>query len=535
MQNIVNTVIGEISGAARYKWPAMLLAWTICLLGWAVVMALPSVYESRARIYADARTALSPVIKDLAIQQDLQAQLNLVQQNLLSEAQLDQIIDDTDLGAEAHSEEERAEVMDKLRDEILISVQPSGDYRNPGGSIFSIAYRDPDRMRSLEVVEILVDSFLEGTEGGSRENSEAAQTFLAQQISENEVQLREAEQRLAEFKKKNVGIMPGAEGDYFTRLQTEIDASREARSALSVAISQRDELNRQLRAGASAAAGSSALTTPVTADGRPASARDTAGRLVEAEQKLKDLLTVYTDKHPEVGILEAEIAELQQRRNRELEALRQGDPEAVVSTGASANPVYQSIQLALNQANLQIASLRGEIAQRDRKIAELRKVVQTVPEVEAELSRLNRDYDVTKAQYLALLERMEQAKLGQSAEATKSGVILEVLDPPMASFEPVAPRRPVLISLVLLAGIGAGAALAYLLSKLNPVFVHSRDLEKITGHEVLGVVSLTTFETYQAAAKKAYYRYAALAVALLLTFLVVLIFSQRVRDLIAAA
>jgi polysaccharide chain length determinant protein (PEP-CTERM system associated) len=273
----------------------------------------------------------------------------------------------------------------------------------------------------------------------------------------------------------------------------------------------------------------------VTADGRPASARDTAGRLVEAEQKLKDLLTVYTDKHPEVGILEAEIAELQQRRNRELEALRQGDPEAVVSTGASANPVYQSIQLALNQANLQIASLRGEIAQRDRKIAELRKVVQTVPEVEAELSRLNRDYDVTKAQYLALLERMEQAKLGQSAEATKSGVILEVLDPPMASFEPVAPRRPVLISLVLLAGIGAGAALAYLLSKLNPVFVHSRDLEKITGHEVLGVVSLTTFETYQATARKAYYRYAALAVALLLTFLVVLIFSQRVRDLIAAA
>ena len=53
------------------------------------VMLLPNVYEANARVFADTRTALSPVIQGLAIEQDVAAQLNLVQQSLLGEEQLD--------------------------------------------------------------------------------------------------------------------------------------------------------------------------------------------------------------------------------------------------------------------------------------------------------------------------------------------------------------------------------------------------------------------------------------------------------------
>ncbi len=101
--------------------------------------------------------------------------------------------------------------------------------------------------------------------------------------------------------------------------------------------------------------------------------------------------------------------------------MRSGDPSAVASSGAGANPVYQSIQVALNQASVEIAALRGEIGQHERKIAELRAVIQTVPEVEApDIARLNRDYDLNKARYLALVDRLERAKLGQDAEAASA-------------------------------------------------------------------------------------------------------------------
>jgi polysaccharide chain length determinant protein (PEP-CTERM system associated) len=511
----------------------MIAAWAICVLGWAVVMMLPNVYESGARVFADTRTALSPVIQGLAIQQDVAAQLNLVQQSLLGEEQLERVIEETGLAANAKNEAERAKVMARLRDKVEIDVFQSGQWNQPGGSVYSLTYRDPDRERSLKVVEILLKAFVEKTMGGKLENSESAQQFLASKLQENETRLREAEQRLADFKKDNVGTMPGAEGDYFTRLQNEMDANRKARTALSVALSRREELSRQLREGASTAAGGAGAIVARSADGRPVSAGDTAGRLVEARQKLADLLTQYTDKHPAVGTLREEIAELEQRRERELEALRRGDPDAVVATGASASPVYQSIQLALNEVGVEIASLRGEVSQHEQKIAELRRLVQTVPEVEAEFARLNRDYDVTKAQYLALLDRMQKTKLGQDAEATGSGVVLEVLDPPTASINPVSPKRPLLVLLVFVLGIGAGAVLAYGLSKLNPVFNHSRDLEEATGHTVLGVVSLTNFDQFQLATHRGYLRFAAVAAGLVITFMGMLLISQRMPDLLA--
>ena len=63
MQETIHRLIDELQGALRYRWPAILATWAFCVLGWAGVMLLPNVYEATARVFADTRTALSPVIK----------------------------------------------------------------------------------------------------------------------------------------------------------------------------------------------------------------------------------------------------------------------------------------------------------------------------------------------------------------------------------------------------------------------------------------------------------------------------------------
>jgi uncharacterized protein involved in exopolysaccharide biosynthesis len=100
------------------------------------------------------------------------------------------------------------------------------------GVQYWLRYRDTDRERSIEVVDILLRSFMQDTVSGKMANSEAVQRFLQEQIIGTESKLREAERRLAEFKRRNVGAMPGAEGDYFTRLKNEIDTARLARTSL---------------------------------------------------------------------------------------------------------------------------------------------------------------------------------------------------------------------------------------------------------------------------------------------------------------
>ncbi len=443
------------------------------------------------------------MIKDLAIQQDVTAQLSLVQQSMLSDAQLEKILHATGLDAKADTPKARARAIDNLRQSTRVNVENIGERGQPGGTIYSISYQDTDRARSLKVVEILLNSFVQDTLGGKLVNSEMAQKFLVRQIQENEQRLREAEQRLAEFKKDNVGTMPGEEGDYFTRLQSEIDANAKAETALSVATSRRDELARQLRDGALSAAAAPAVVNPGygPAGAQPGLSSDTQGQIAAAQAKLDDLLLQFTDKHPEVIALRGAIAELKARRDKELDALRRGDPDAVMSSRAGTSPVYQSIQRGVNEANVEIASLRGEIAQHQRKIASLRRLMNSVPEVEAEFARLNRDYQVTRAQYSALVERLEKARLGQDAEANSS-VRFDVIDPPTASFQPIKPNRRLLVLHVFVAGVSLGAVLAFLLSAFRPVFSHGRELEEATGLPVYGVVSLTSLDQYNTAYRR---------------------------------
>ena len=61
------------------------------------------------------------------------------------------------------------------------------------------------------------------------------------------------------------------------------------------------------------------------------------------------------------------------------------------------NPVYQNLRLSLSQADADLAAIRGQMQAQQAVVGELRSRVKPIPEVEAELARLNRDYEINKS------------------------------------------------------------------------------------------------------------------------------------------
>jgi polysaccharide chain length determinant protein (PEP-CTERM system associated) len=372
----------------------------------------------------------------------------------------------------------------------VFSAGNQGDERSTAGTIYTFHYTDGDRARSLRVVESLLNTFVEEVLGGKREGSQHAQKFLETQIKDYERRLSAAEDKLAAFKKKNVGLMPSDQGGFFAQLQKEVDDAKKAESDLSVAMSRRDELAKQLHSGSViSAAGSSAPS------GGRGGGSDTLSRIQEAQAKLDELLLKYTDKHPDVIAMRATVAELKQRRATELANLQRGDASAVASSGAGNNPVYQSMQLELNRVDVEIAALRRELAQHQGTVADLRQRLNSAPQVEAEYQQLNRDYDVNKAQYTALLGSYQKARLGEQADNAGS-VRFEIVLPPTSPLIPVWPRRTVLLALIWLAALGAGAAVAYGLHFIKPIISSVSAVNALTAFPVLGVVSVA-FPTAQ--------------------------------------
>ncbi len=511
-------------GAWRFRWFAVATAFAVAVIGWAVVFALPDRYAGDARVFVDTRTALKPALQGLTTDQNVDAQINFVHQSLLEGPQLLQIATETGvLPASVKDTRERSEILKAFSNSIVLTVTNAGsqgDERSTAGTIYGFHYVNPSRERALLVVKTLLDTFVEQTLGGKRQGSEEAQKFLEAQIKDDEQRLSIAEDKLATFKKKNVGLMPSEQGGYFAQLQAESDAEKKAEVDLAVAMSRREELVKQLHGDEAVSAAGGGLMTAIGANG-VAGGGDTMSRIQDTQAKLDELLLKYTEQHPDVIATRATLEELKKRRAIELAALRRGDAAAVAASGAANSPVYQSMQLELNKVDVEIAALRRGLAQRQVTVADLRQRLNTAPQVEAEYQQLNRDYDVNKAQYTALLESYQKARLGERADNAGS-VRFEVVLPPTSPETPAWPNRPLWLAAVWIAALGAGAGLAYMLHKHRPVVGSVRAVNAVTSFPVLGVVS-AAFPTLQRAQDRFHaLRFTAAALCLLAAFATVL-------------
>ena len=111
---------------------------------------------------------------------------------------------------------------------------------------------------------------------------------------------------------------------------------------------------------------------------------------------------------------------------------------------ASTNPVFQRIKIALAEAEANVASLRSRVSETEGRLSQLRAAAGKVPQIEAELAQLNRDYEVLQKNYQQLVSRRESASLGE--DVNSAGLAeFRIIDPPRVAPNPVFPNRLALI------------------------------------------------------------------------------------------
>jgi len=200
------------------------------------------------------------------------------------------------------------------------------------------------------------------------------------------------------------------------------------------------------------------------------------------------LLLKYTDEHPDVSQVKESIAELQKSKLVEETATASSDQRI------TENPVYQQIKLALGEVEANIAAIGVRRDEFRRRVNFLQQQVETLPQIEAELIALNRDYTVNKTNYDALLTRRESAKMAEAVEQTGEKIKLKVIEPPRIPHNPAAPNRMMFSTVVLLLALVMGLALAFIRSKIDSVIYSQRALRELTGLPVIGAVTYTPLE-----------------------------------------
>jgi len=404
MKEIITEIMVILRGAWRYRWHAVVVAWAVAIIGWLFVQFMPDKYESRTQVYVDTDSLLKPLLSGLAVNRDVVSQVGMMQAVMLSRPNLEKVAQQTDLLVKAKTRRDQETVIDSLAKRIELG-RPTG----PGSSAntFEVTFADTDPAVAHRVVRTLLDTFMEDSLGMKRSDAGVAQRFLQSQLKDYEAKLTEAEQRLAQFKQQNVGLLPGMGGDYYQRLEGEMGTMQQLRQRYDQLSQRRAELARQL-AGEEPTYGimGSSGGSPID------------GQIARFKAQLDELLLTYTEKHPQVISLKETIARLEEEKRNGAKVSTSVAPPGAELTADQAmarsldlNPVYQNLRMSLSQADADLAELRGQMAAQQAVIADLRSRVDAIPEVEAELTRLSRDYEVNKQQYDTLLQRLESAKI----------------------------------------------------------------------------------------------------------------------------
>lgn len=475
-----------IRAAWRRRWIGVAVAWAICGLGWVAVYFVPNQYESSARLYVDADAILTPLLKGLAADSAPGSQLDILQRTLLSRPNLEKLISKTDLDLSVSGPSDRERLLQELSSEIQVKPQT----RN----LFTISYRNRSPKLAHDVVQTLLTIFVESATGSNRTDMENARQFLEHQISSYEQQLRAAEKRRADFRTKYSDILPPRldnDAPYTSATETARNNLHAIDGKLQDAIATRDTIQRELT-----------NTPPMLVVEAAPKGGNAAGqgksRLQDAVEQLRLLLLKDTDQHPDVIAQKKLIESL--KASPDGGAPASGSGGGGKAPGAAAggaglgersvsNPVYEQLKVKLVDTETALASLQRQRAAAAELTDRLEKVQREQPGLLAEYQNMDRDYGVLRKNYEELLGRLQSANLAQAADTQADKVKLQIVDPPATPNLPTAPNRLILVSGVLLAGLGGGILLPVLLGQLDRSFSTIDDLRSL-GLPVLGGISV---------------------------------------------
>ena len=421
----------------------------------------PKNYTTKVVLFADVTNIIEPLLKGRAemtkIDRSEQASEVIYTRRILLETAMQ-----AGLLTATSSEQQQDAVIKQLRGGVRVARERNLNY-------VQLSYTATNPDTSFEVLNAVVNVFIEDTAKRKRDESVGAYNFIDAQVQTYKKQLENAEEKLKEFKAKNTD---GSEESVSARLAS----LRQEIESLNIAI---EESQSRINT----------IEQQLNTEGRYLRAKGQVDELKLRRQtltaQLEQMLLSYQESYPDVVSLRAQINELDTAIGKIQSA---GDIYA--SSDKVQNPLYEELRKQLADADVSMRSqkrrMQSLLSLQEDEFARQQRIAAS----QAALSDLTRDYDVTKKVYEEMLQRKETARVSMTLDIEGQGVSYRIQEP--AAF----PLKPSGIHFIHFALVGPllaflvplGMLILYIL--VDPHLRSARSLQKQlpSDIDVIGVV-----------------------------------------------
>jgi polysaccharide chain length determinant protein (PEP-CTERM system associated) len=444
----------------RRLWALVIPALVGPVVAFLVTLLLTPDFTSESLILIEQPKVPESFVKSV-VTSDLVGRLATMEEQILSRTRLQPIIERYGLYRnELRRGVPMEDVIDKMRKAISVT---SVDFANPatpgagskktGGKNetvpgFSISFTGESPRLAQQVCSDLTSMFMEENLRQRELRAQGTTTFLHTQLEEAKAKLDEADAKLADFKRRNIGVLPDEQQtnlQVLASLNTQLaSVTEDLNRAHQEKIYADSMLNQQLAAWKASQGGTG----------------DSQTQTLQLQlNKLQDYLVTlearYTSDHPDVKKTKADIAQLQKEIEEQAAHKDKPGDKAAQAKPSEAGVEPISVQQLRAMIREQDERIRQKSAAQERiqhEIDSYQGRLQISPAVEQQFKDITRDYQTALQFYNGLLAKTDESQMSTDLERRQEGEQFQVLD---SANLPQDPSFPIWWQFAL-GGLGAG-------------------------------------------------------------------------------
>ncbi len=370
----------------------------------AISYALPKIYEAKTTVLIESNY-VNDLMKNIAVTPSINDRVKALEAILKSRTLILKVVGELDLDLTRKSDVEVEKLVRNFQKAMDITYGIG--LNKPSGSnmdMFTVSFRDANPVVARDFVNVLVRRYIEDNLSHNRDATFGANKFLLEQI--------------------------GLVKDKISTI--EADIARMSKLPDTVAVAHETVAQDRLRV---------------------------------LQKRLYELRLQYTDNHPDIIKLKAEIESLRSQSVGGKPVAAAGRKDEQQQPGLNLDDTTPRNNIVPDLEKAEAGNMSNDPAGKTPKRGNEFSTSKLGDR--QKISSLERDRDTYKKIYEDLMATMARSEVSSHIEVEDKGGTFKILEPAILPFSPVSPNRVKIILLGLLAGVGGGVIFIILLDKMD--------------------------------------------------------------------
>ncbi len=508
----------------RRKWWLILPSALAIVISGLIALLLPNIYRSTATIHIESQQIPQDLVSS-TVTSYVEQRIQAITQEVKSRSKILSLVEKYDLVPDKRKRLTTEDLVDEVRGRITvepINAEIFKESRNPVllTIAFSLSYEDRHPKKAQLVTTEVASYYMEKNLESRERHARGTTDFLREQLDQVKAEIDVLEKKRAQYRERHLEALPEFTSLNMQKLEKlnadigslnmQIRSLEEQRASLrsrlamldpyaggSTRVMSQEERLQQARLERAELISRYSEKHPLVqgktreielleeqVEGHRELAR-LQERLKELQIELADQKSRYTDKHPRVKGTMREIDEVKERLATLQEST--GRPASDEADQAS-NPAYVTLRSDLDKIEVSLASLKTERSRLEAQSKAVYDKLHAMPQVAIQYNELSTDYEIAKAHYNEIQQKLMAAQVSQGMEEERLGETFEIVEPAFLPERPYRPNRLAILLIGLVLGVGVSVGLASLREYTDTEIHDTKTLERISGLPVLSAI-----------------------------------------------